>query len=281
MALLRKGSSRISDDNFESRRIREHAKTGAITVSLAWNDPSDLDLHAIVCLAAGGREVIKYNHKEAAGGKLDVDMNARDEETTDEPVENIFWKTPPAGVYSIKVNLYKKRGPQGNREGVPFRALLKREDEDDLSREGIVYFSSTSGDRAVEVFRFTVDEDGNVTMGKVGTPAPAVKKALKVMKAQPVMKVMKAASKIATGKKGKLQVWKGEKLKTKGGLKKDNLVKSKTGKIVSKKMSELNKNSKWSKATKQAYQAKGYSGFKAIKKGTSFYEKAQEVMRNM
>merc|ERR1711904_317106 len=100
---------------------------------------------------------------------------------------------------------------------------------------------------------------------------------------KPIMKVMKVmkSSQVATGKKAKVQVWKGQKVKTKGGLKKDDLVKSKTGKIVSKKVSERSKHSKWSKATKQAYQVKGYSGFKAIKKGTSFYEKAKEMMGSM
>jgi len=287
MALLRRGSSHISEDNFNSRLVREKAKTGAITASLAWNDPSDLDLHASVSLAAGGVHVIKYNNKQAAGGFLDVDMHARDGELTDEPVENIFWKSPPAGVYSIKVHLYKQRGQRAAaQEGVPFRALLKREGEEDLSREGIVYFASNSknGAKAIEVFRFTVDEDGNVTMGKVSSLAPKKVTAMKVMKApKPIMKVMKVmkSSKVATGKKAKLQVWKGQKVKTSGGLKKDDLVKSKTGKIVSKKVSEKNKHSKWSKATKQAYQVKGYSGFKAIKKGTSFYEKAKEMMGNM
>merc|ERR1711904_525098 len=100
---------------------------------------------------------------------------------------------------------------------------------------------------------------------------------------KPIMKVMKVmkSSKVAIGKKAKLQVWKGQKVKTKGGLKKDDLVKSKTGRIVSKKASEKSKQSKWSKATKQAYQVKCYSGFKAIKKGTSFYEKAKEMMGSM
>jgi len=289
MALLRRGSSGISEANFNGRLEREKAKTGAITASLAWNDPSDLDLLAVVHPdLAGGTHTIYYRNKEAAGGKLDVDMHARDSELVDEPVENIFWKKPPAGVYSIRVNLYKRRGMRTEQEGVPFRALLKREGEDDLSREGIVYFSGSQSDKSIEVFRFTVDGDGDVAMGQVGKEMPkpkplavmkvaAVRKPIKAMK---VMKVMKV-SPVAKGKKGKVLVWQGKKTKTSGGLKKDDLVKSKKGKIVSKVKSEKGKNNKWSKATKQAYQTKGYSGFKVIKKGNSFYEKTKEVMRNM
>jgi hypothetical protein len=54
MALLRKGSSRISEDNFNCRLQREKAKTGAVSMALAWNDPSDLDLHATIILSGGG-----------------------------------------------------------------------------------------------------------------------------------------------------------------------------------------------------------------------------------
>merc|ERR1712072_743707 len=119
----------------------------------------------------GGQAKIYYGNKQAAGGYLDVDMHARDGEEVDEPVENIFWKKPPAGVYSIKVHLYKKRGARD--AAIPFRALLKRDGEDDLSREGAV---ENYGDkRWVECFRFTVDDDGEITMGRVGTPLPAPK----------------------------------------------------------------------------------------------------------
>merc|ERR1719199_2190737 len=127
MALLRRGSSGISQENFNCRLQREKAKTGAVSVSLAWNDPSDLDLYAKVFLAKGGFEQVYYSNKHAAGGYLDVDMHARDGEESNEPVENIFWKKPPAGVYVIYVNLYKKRGTRG--ATIPFRALLRREGE--------------------------------------------------------------------------------------------------------------------------------------------------------
>jgi len=310
MALLRRGSSRISEENFNSRLVREKAKTGAVTASLAWNDPSDLDLHATVFLKAGGVVDINYRNKVGAGGNLDVDMNAREGEEADEPVENIFWKKPPAGIYSISVDLYKKRGTRG--AAIPFRALLKREEEDDLSREGEV--EQAEGKKTVEVFRFTVDEDGDTTMGKLNSPLPPrpvsvpmfgasrPMRAMRVMKAmkrrrgsmkkvmkkamKKPMKVMKKVmkvSKVASGKKAKAQVWKGSKgkVRTGGKLKKDDLMKNKEGKIVSKKQSKSGRESKWAKATAKARATKGYTGFKAIKKGGSFYEKAKEYMAEM
>merc|ERR1719454_606824 len=105
------------------------------------------------------------------------------------------------------------------------------------------------------------------------------KKVMKVMKKVMKKKPMKL-SKVAKGKKAKVQVYKGlkGKVKTKGGLKKEDLIKTKKGKIVSAKKSKQGAESKWAKARKKAYQNKGYSGFKAIKRGGSFYAEAKKVM---
>merc|ERR1719221_2160472 len=111
----------------------------------------------------------------------------------------------------------------------------------------------------------------------VARRAAAEAKAKAKAKAKKPMKV----SRVAAGRKAKVQVYKGAKLKTKGGLKKEDLVKSKGGKVVSAKKSQQGKDSKWAKATIQARAAKGYTGFKAIKKGGSFYEKAKEFMAGM
>jgi len=153
--------------------------------------------------------------------------------------------------------------------------------------------------KSVECFRFTIDDEGETTMGRVGTPLPTPKslppmkaamkamraappmKAMKAMKVMKAMKAMKRTSTIAKGKKAKVAVWRGKRVKTTKGLRKDDLVKSKGGKIVSAKKSQQGKESKWNKATAKARAIKGYTGFKAIKKGTSFYEKAKEMMSEM
>merc|ERR1712134_89737 len=92
-------------------------------------------------------------------------------------------------------------------------------------------------------------------------------KAMKTMKAMKVMKAMKAkkVSKVAKGKRMRLSVFSGKKEKTYTGLKKSDLTKSKTGKVVSKKQSANGK------------KALGVKGFVAVKKGTALYKKAKEL----
>lgn len=79
-------------------------------------------------------------------------------------------------------------------------------------------------------------------------------------------------------------VFEGRKMKTVGGLKKDNLVKNKNGKIVSKKASAKGKQNKWIKAVAKArasLKIKGFSpvggktaaGQKLLKLAKSFYKK--------
>merc|ERR1711896_113844 len=101
------------------------------------------------------------------------------------------------------------------------------------------------------------------------------------MKAMGAMK-KKAVSKIAKGKLAKLVVFNGTKEKTYTGLKKTDLTKSKTGKIVSKKQSANGKKAYgnikgWTVAVQKARKALGVKGFVAIKKGTALYKKAKEL----
>merc|ERR1712169_57633 len=95
----------------------------------------------------------------------------------------------------------------------------------------------------------------------------------------------KKVSKIAKGKRAKSSVFKGTKVKTSGGLSKGDLVKSKSGKIVSKKASARAKKNfqgsklqKWCKALQAARKALGVKGFVACKKGSALYNKAKALM---
>merc|ERR1711956_103139 len=95
-----------------------------------------------------------------------------------------------------------------------------------------------------------------------------MKAAMKAMKA---MKKVKKVSAIARGKLAKVAVFKGKKAKTVGGLTKDTLTKSKSGKIVSKAASARGKKmfaqsalKKWSVALQQARKALGITGFCAV-----------------
>merc|ERR1719288_718258 len=116
---------------------------------------------------------------------------------------------------------------------------------------------------------------------------------MKVMKV--AMKSMKKAMKvkrtstIARGKLAKVLVFRGSKQKTGGGLTKDTLTKSKTGKIVSKSRSARGKKNwassalkRWIDAVKQARKALGITGFCAVNgktaQGKAVYAKAKAIL---
>jgi hypothetical protein len=93
---------------------------------------------------------------------------------------------------------------------------------------------------------------------------------------------MKPKSKIAKGKRAKASVWLGRKEKTSGGLKKSDLVKSKTGKIVSKKQHEAGKKAYeriagWTRSVQKAREQLGIQGFEAIKRNSPLYIRAKKI----
>merc|ERR1719198_404524 len=117
------------------------------------------------------------------------------------------------------------------------------------------------------------------------------RKAMKAMKksAKKTMKKAMKAKKVSTvakNKLAKLTVFRGTagKTKTSGGLTKANLIKNKSGKIVSKKASAQGKARKFPKAVVAARKALGIKGFcpiggktaagqRLLKKARSLYRK--------
>merc|ERR1712057_139525 len=100
------------------------------------------------------------------------------------------------------------------------------------------------------------------------------------MKAMKAMKAKKI-SVIAKGKYAKAIVFRGTKEKTASGLKKTDLMKSKTGKLVSKKAHAAGKKAYanikgWTAAVQKARKELGVKGFVAVKKGSAIYKKAKE-----
>merc|ERR1719346_823953 len=105
-----------------------------------------------------------------------------------------------------------------------------------------------------------------------------------------VKKVMKpkVVSKIAKGAHARAVVFKGGKEKTASGLTKAQLIKSKSGKIVSKKSSAAGKKAYkniqgWTKAVQQAKKALGVSGFQIVggktAAGKALYAKAKAIQQ--
>lgn len=110
----------------------------------------------------------------------------------------------------------------------------------------------------------------------------SMKPAVKSMKMARSTTVMKAVKSSSIGSRS--QVLKGQKLKTKGGMRASDLIKNKDGKVVSKKLHlngkqkyELNL-AKWVNACSKARKELGLIGFVAVKKGTPFYNLAKELM---
>ena len=103
----------------------------------------------------------------------------------------------------------------------------------------------------------------------------AAKRAMKTMKA-------KRVSVIAKGRLAKAVVFRGSKEKTYTGLKKVDLMKTRIGKIVTKKQHAAGEkgyeNIKgWISAVQKARKALGANGFQAVKKGSPLYEKVKEI----
>merc|ERR1719342_388041 len=95
-----------------------------------------------------------------------------------------------------------------------------------------------------------------------------MKTAKSMKKSTKTMKKAKRVSNIAKGKRARVAVFKGNKVKTATGLKKSDLIKSKSGKIVSKKQSARGKKiyhsngiAKFTKALQQARKALKIKGF--------------------
>ena len=124
---------------------------------------------------------------------------------------------------------------------------------------------------------------------KMAMAMKAMKMAKKMSAMKMKMKAMKV-SKIAKGKRAFVSVFKGTKEKTVGGLKKSDLKKSKSGKIVSAKRSAASKKSKagkiisaWGGAVSKARKALGIKGFCPVggktAKGKALYAKVKSFYK--
>ncbi len=105
------------NDDLDERLEREGGKSGAVQVSLAWDDYNDLDLH----LFCPSGERIYFNNKESeCGGELDVDMNVKP--VSNNPVENVVWtNNPPKGTYKVGVHFYKHHRKRRTKKKTKYR----------------------------------------------------------------------------------------------------------------------------------------------------------------
>jgi len=92
----------------QKRLDQAGGQSGAVRISLIWNNGNDLDLYVKTPVG----DIVAFNYKKSrCGGELDVDMNAKKVQST-EPVENVFWseKKVPTGVFLVGVHQYQNHG---------------------------------------------------------------------------------------------------------------------------------------------------------------------------
>lgn len=112
-------------DEFARRREDAGGQTGAVTITLIWEDIADLDL-SVVCPAGG---TIMFEKRQACGGVLDIDANNKAATATMQPIENIYFSdAPTGGKYQIQVHKFVKHktGPWYRPGPVPFKVQISR-----------------------------------------------------------------------------------------------------------------------------------------------------------
>jgi len=142
------------------RMERENVNGGELHISLIWNDIADLDLHVIT---PSGEHIYYANREASCGGWLDIDMNRNENDTSLEPIENVFWASSPSGHFKVYVNNFCNRTREmtvftDEKRKVPFRVRLVR-------TSGIEWFEGSVGpNEDVTCFEFD-----NVGSGAVGS----------------------------------------------------------------------------------------------------------------
>lgn len=111
--------------------------SGPIQLTLRWDFPGDVDLHAI---QPDGQEIYFANTRASgrSGGELDHD----DLDGGQGAVENIYWSNPVEGAYQVRAVYYRVNGmaPDGGTVNVRVKVNgVERVYSFTLSTEGQVY----------------------------------------------------------------------------------------------------------------------------------------------
>ena len=136
------------------RAQQRGGKAGKLEIILAWDDHNDLDLH-VLC---PDNTHIFFQHRTGCGGELDVDANSDARHVVDQPIENMYWPTPPPGSFKVVVDPFDMRvGPRSS-----FRLTIRQEGQPDRVISGV----AQEGHRVAEVTEIQIAPPSN------GAPAP-------------------------------------------------------------------------------------------------------------
>lgn len=98
-----------SGDEFAKRREEAGGKSGNVSITLIWDDPSDLDL--IIACPDGNQ--INFDKKSACGGLLAVDRNNKASTVVTRPIEQVvFDKAPTAAGFKVIVHKFVDHEPE-------------------------------------------------------------------------------------------------------------------------------------------------------------------------
>jgi len=130
----------VSNEEFRERQNESNIQPGSkVNVSLAWNDPADLDLYVE---QPDGQIVYFKPCTTMSCGRLDVDANRCDlrfpcTDLKERPLENISWPDKMSkGKYVILVGLYSTNRPTTETHPVAFTVQVTK-DEKPITYQGI------------------------------------------------------------------------------------------------------------------------------------------------
>ncbi len=109
----------VPEEEIEDFDANDYGGNGVLKVTMAWEFPSDIDLHVI---EPGGNEIYFANRRSRTSGYLDTD-NLDGGSHGHPAVENVFWETAPAGRYVVKVKYFGTR--EGGRNGGPVLVVIQ------------------------------------------------------------------------------------------------------------------------------------------------------------
>ena len=125
------------------------AQVGKLTASLMWDNGNDLDIH---CETPAGDHIWYGAKKDGKGGELDIDQNAKEDNLTNMPIENIFFAEPQPGHYRFWVEAVDMDRASGR---TPYTVRLTHNTE---VREE--HFDSIQEDDEIPAFEFDVLPEG-------------------------------------------------------------------------------------------------------------------------
>ena len=152
---LTAGEAAQAEEEINKRMAANGGQTGTLMCTLMWDSNDDLDLK---CVTPDGE--INYGHKEAGGGKLDIDKveNTDEDGNKVDMVENIFFPNGAtlAGEYKFYVVL-DSRG-EGSEGDVPF--TVRFVDGEATVVKSFVFVQGEEIEGETKINLFTVQKPG-------------------------------------------------------------------------------------------------------------------------